>query len=110
MTIPAAMCFVISQHFMFLTLNKPHSDWEKKNSATSIIKMTGKITTIQNPNKPHKDKKKFTFDYCYWSHNSFKATDDGYLEPASTTSAYADQVCQTKRRIFCVLVKNPPNI
>ena len=58
-----------------------------------VIEMVGSTTYIIDPEKRAGDadgKKKFTFDYSYWSHDGFKEQEDGYFAP--TTPQYADQV------------------
>lgn len=56
--------------------------------------MSGTQTAIMDPAVMDKggEPKKFSFDYSYWSHDGFKETESGYLQP--TTPKYADQVRQ----------------
>lgn len=51
--------------------------------------MKGNVTYITDPSNKG-NKKDFTFDYSYWSHDGFKEEKDGYLVPTDTN--YADQV------------------
>lgn len=58
-----------------------------------MIDMVGNSTYITDPERSAGDadaKKKFTFDYSYWSHSGFKEREDGYFAP--TAPNYADQV------------------
>lgn len=52
--------------------------------------MEGKSTLIKDPENPQAEPKKFTFDFSYWSHDSFNERENGYLEAANPS--YADQV------------------
>ncbi|XP_038044731.1 kinesin-like protein KIF28P [Patiria miniata] len=70
---------------------RPFNERELKMKATCIIKMHGKTTEISDPANKQGEPKKFTFDQSYWSHDGYKEGPDGYLEPASTKSPYADQ-------------------
>ena len=47
------------------------------------------MTTITNPENG--DKKTFTFDHSYWSHDSYKEDSDG-VSIADGSIPYADQV------------------
>ena len=51
----------------------------------SLIIQNGTKTTIVNEEGTPRD---FTFDYSFWSHDSFKMRADGYNEPE--TSKYHD--------------------
>ncbi|XP_061187944.1 kinesin-like protein KIF28P [Saccostrea echinata] len=51
--------------------------------------MRGNSTYIKNPEDMAAEARSFAFDYSYWSHDEFKETSNGYLEP--TGSRYADQ-------------------
>ncbi len=58
-----------------------------------MIEIVGTSTFISDPDKRAEDpdgKKKFTFDYSYWSHDDFTEQEDGYFSPSSPQ--YADQV------------------
>lgn len=50
----------------------------------------GNQTIITDPNDPS-NVKKFTFDFSYWSHDSYNEEEDGLLVPDSDSSIYADQ-------------------
>ena len=76
------------------SLTKSYNEREKVRDAKLIIEMEGPTTIIQDPENPE-DKKKFTFDYSYWSHDGYKERDDGYLEKDEEASRYADQVSET---------------
>jgi len=69
---------------------RPFNEREKVRDAKLIIEMEGPTTIIQDPENPE-EKKKFTFDYSYWSHDGYKERDDGYLEKDEESSRYADQ-------------------
>uniref|UniRef100_A0A8W8LYM8 Kinesin-like protein n=1 Tax=Magallana gigas TaxID=29159 RepID=A0A8W8LYM8_MAGGI len=51
--------------------------------------MKGNSTYIKNPEDLKAEPRSFAFDYSYWSHDEFKESSSGYLEP--TGSRYADQ-------------------
>ncbi|XP_052677325.1 kinesin-like protein KIF28P [Crassostrea angulata] len=72
---------------------RPFNDREKQRKATLIIDMKGNSTYIKNPEDLKAEPRSFAFDYSYWSHDEFKESSSGYLEP--TGSRYADQ-----RRVF----------
>lgn len=52
--------------------------------------MRGNSTYIKNPEDLGAEPRSFAFDYSYWSHDEFKESANGYLEP--TGGRYADQV------------------
>jgi len=56
--------------------------------------MSGKTTTLVNPNNPKEEPRKFDFDYSYWSHDGYKELEDGYRAPKD--GKYIDQVNITK--------------
>eukprot|EP00105_Crassostrea_gigas_P029707 XP_011451723.1 PREDICTED: kinesin-like protein KIF28P isoform X2 [Crassostrea gigas] len=68
---------------------RPFNDREKQRKATLIIDMKGNSTYIKNPEDLKAEPRSFAFDYSYWSHDEFKESSSGYLEP--TGSRYADQ-------------------
>ena len=72
------------------SLTRQHNAREIARNATLIIGMSGKQTTISNPEDPKAEPRKFAFDYSYWSHDEYKERPDGYLEPSG--ARYADQV------------------
>jgi hypothetical protein len=47
---------------------RPFNTREKDRNAKCIISMSGKSTTIRNPESG--DEKTYTFDYSYWSHDT----------------------------------------
>jgi hypothetical protein len=51
--------------------------------------MRGNTTTIFDVNDPDKTKRDFTFDFSYWSHDSFHIDANGVAVPDS--DRYADQ-------------------
>ena len=66
---------------------RPFNTREKEKESKCIISMSGPSTTI------HDDvgqEKTFTFDYSFWSHDSFIESPSGYLSP-DETGKYADQ-------------------
>ena len=69
---------------------RPFNDREKARNAKLIIQMSGNTTTIQNPEEPGSEPRKFTFDYSYWSHDGFKTEPNGYFSDAGS-GKYADQ-------------------
>jgi len=82
---------------------RPFNDREKKRNATLVIGMPDdKRTLIKDPNNANDEKKMFNFDYSYWSHDGYRQRSDGYLEPDSTGSHYADQV-KSQLIIFVLL-------
>eukprot|EP00049_Salpingoeca_infusionum_P014008 m.261034 g.261034 ORF g.261034 m.261034 type:complete len:963 (+) comp15570_c0_seq2:394-3282(+) len=66
---------------------RPFNSREEKLGAVNIIEMNGCTTVIKDPKTGKK--KTFTYDYSYWSHDSFTENGEGYLEP--TSPQYADQ-------------------
>ena len=75
---------------MVSSLTRQYSLKEIEYKASLIIGMSGKQTTITNPEDPKAEPRKFAFDYSYWSHDGYKERPDGYLEPSN--NKYADQV------------------
>jgi hypothetical protein len=70
---------------------RPFNKREKERESRTIIEMLpGNKTAIENPENG--DKKEYTFDYSYWSHDGFiePDTDGGYLNP-QPGSRYDDQ-------------------
>nr|XP_022300390.1 kinesin-like protein KIF28P isoform X2 [Crassostrea virginica] len=72
---------------------RPFNDREKQRKASLIIDMRGNSTYIKNPEDLGAEPRSFAFDYSYWSHDEFKESANGYLEP--TGGRYADQ-----RKVF----------
>ncbi|KAK3697535.1 hypothetical protein QZH41_019774, partial [Actinostola sp. cb2023] len=70
-------------------LNVVYNKREKARNATLIVEMHGATTKIIDPEAPDDEPKSFTFDYSYWSHDSFEEDDTGYL--CGTQANYADQ-------------------
>ncbi|CAL8085089.1 unnamed protein product [Calicophoron daubneyi] len=69
---------------------RPFTQREKSRNTELIISMSGKTTTIKNPDN-RSETKTFTFDHSYWSHDGFKIQDDGVFVPDSPHSRYASQ-------------------
>ncbi|XP_078581839.1 kinesin-like protein KIF28 isoform X1 [Branchiostoma floridae x Branchiostoma japonicum] len=67
---------------------RPFNKREKARNSTLIVEMKGPTTVLNDPSGEN-DPKRFTFDYSYWSHDSFKEEASGYLAPAKPH--YADQ-------------------
>ena len=67
---------------------RPFNEREIKNgSPTCCVKMQGPMTElIDNYGQP----RPFTFDYSFWSHDSFKVDDNGITIKDSDDSNYAD--------------------
>lgn len=55
---------------------------------TSVISMVDNSTFIEDP--ANHQKKQFTFDYSFWSHDSYVVEQDGYLRP-EPGGPYCDQ-------------------
>jgi hypothetical protein len=60
---------------------RPFNPREKKMNAVLCLEMKGAQTIITNPES--KQEKKFTFDFSYWSHDSYKEEEDGMLVATS---------------------------
>nr|XP_015207004.1 PREDICTED: kinesin-like protein KIF28P [Lepisosteus oculatus] len=69
---------------------RPFNKREKDAGSKCIISMNSNTTTIYDPRNPQ-NKRTFTFDYAYWSHNGFKKNKDGLFVPEEPNSRYADQ-------------------
>ncbi|KAL8592992.1 hypothetical protein ACOMHN_017922 [Nucella lapillus] len=69
---------------------RPFNQREKDRKATLIIQMQGTMTTIQNPEAPKEEPKRFSFDYSYWSHDGYVTEKEGLLDAAPGTQ-YASQ-------------------
>lgn len=67
-----------------------YNDRETARDAKLVIEMDGNTTTINDPEKPDSEGRKYTFDCSYWSHDGYTERADGYLEPAD--DRYVDQV------------------
>uniref|UniRef100_A0A183CMI5 Kinesin motor domain-containing protein n=1 Tax=Globodera pallida TaxID=36090 RepID=A0A183CMI5_GLOPA len=52
--------------------------------------LDGKVTDLRDPSGKERQRV-FTFDHCYWSHDGFCMTNDGYFMPKKAN--YADQKC-----------------
>ena len=83
------------------SLTSAYNEREKVRNATLIIEMEGPTTIIRDPDQPD-EKKKFTFDYSYWSHDGFIEQDNGYLTKDEADSRYADQVRTIYYATSCV--------
>ena len=66
---------------------RPFNTREKEKTSKCIISMSGASTTITDDLLQEKT---FTFDYSFWSHDSFIELPSGYLSPDSSQK-YADQ-------------------
>ena len=66
---------------------RPFNSREKERESECIIEMPGNNQTIIKDELGRE--KKFTFDHSFWSHDSYKTLEDGYLEPED--EKYADQ-------------------
>ncbi|XP_060063153.1 kinesin-like protein KIF28 [Ylistrum balloti] len=73
---------------------RPFNQREKDRKAHLMIKMSGQMTSISNPENPNEEPKKFSFDYSYWSHDGMVESADGVFE-ATPGSNYASQ-----RKVF----------
>ena len=85
------------------SLTRQHNAREIARNATLIIGMSGKQTTISNPEDPKTEPRKFAFDYSYWSHDEYKERPDGYLEPSG--ARYADQVSNSRTNSVFIIVR-----
>ncbi|KAK2152327.1 hypothetical protein LSH36_333g03043 [Paralvinella palmiformis] len=68
---------------------RPFNSREIKRNAKLVVSMSGKTTTLVNPNNPKEEPRKFDFDYSYWSHDGYKELEDGYRAPKD--GKYIDQ-------------------
>ncbi|KAL5013938.1 hypothetical protein ScPMuIL_008208 [Solemya velum] len=57
------------------------------NKSERIVDLKGPVVKITNPEDG--EEKEFQFDQCYWSHDGFQVSGDGYIEPL--IPEYADQ-------------------
>ncbi|XP_033755330.1 kinesin-like protein KIF28P isoform X3 [Pecten maximus] len=73
---------------------RPFNQREKDRKAHLMIKMSGQMTSITNPETPSEEPKKFSFDYSYWSHDGMVESSAGVFEP-TPGSNYASQ-----RKVF----------
>ena len=68
---------------------RPFNEREQKAQPKCCVEMSGPTTTLL---PPHGDAPRhFTFDYSFWSHDSFDMTPEGLAVPAGESSPYADQ-------------------
>ena len=67
---------------------RPFNERELKGDSKCCVKMKGPTTVIFDPETGKE--KPFTFDYSFWSHDSFDTDDNGYMSP-KRGSNYADQ-------------------
>ncbi|KAK3092350.1 hypothetical protein FSP39_001728 [Pinctada imbricata] len=72
---------------------RPFNQREKNAGSKCVLSMNGSTTVITNPE--NNDKKTFSFDHSYWSHDSSREDENGVFVPDSSNSNYADQ-----RRVF----------
>ncbi|CAF0889778.1 unnamed protein product [Adineta ricciae] len=70
---------------------RPFNDREKDRKAKLIIEMNGNSTFIIDPRSSIDEKKQFSFDYSYWSHDGFVELSSGKLEASDSSSNYASQ-------------------
>ena len=68
---------------------RPFNEREIERNSKCCIQMNGAQTTIMDPesNNP----RPFTFDYSFWSHDSFVKGEDGISRADGDDSIYADQ-------------------
>lgn len=66
---------------------RPFNERELQRNAKSCIEMQGPTTTITDLNGVPRP---FTFDYSFWSHDSYEEDPNGTLVPQEG-SEYADQ-------------------
>ena len=59
---------------------RPFNKREIGRKAKLIVEMSGNQTAIWDPKNPN-DKKKFAFDYSYWSFDGSKDDKSGYTAP-----------------------------
>ncbi|XP_045652383.1 kinesin-like protein KIF28P [Ursus americanus] len=70
---------------------RPFSQREKNSGSKCVISMhSGTTTTIQDPKNPEQ-RKTFTFDLAYWSHDGFQKDQDGVFISAGPSSQFASQ-------------------
>jgi hypothetical protein len=68
---------------------------EREQGSKVCVKMDGESTCLYNPNDadPEVNQRDFTFDYSFWSHDGFKADENGISVPdpaAQSLGKYAD--------------------
>lgn len=68
---------------------RPFNQREIDLNTELCVKMNGQ--SIMLLNEKSEIDRTFSYDYCFWSHDGFKTLSDGYNEPASASSPYADQ-------------------
>ena len=69
------------RHFFKLICSFLVSFRENERAAKVCIKMEGNTTIIWDVNDEEKTRRKFAFDYSYWSHSGFHADSTGLLIP-----------------------------
>ena len=65
---------------------RPFNERELKSNPRCCIEMNGPQTVIRGDGVPERT---FTFDYSFWSHDSFDE-EDGVMVPSGPGSNYAD--------------------
>lgn len=66
---------------------RPFNQREIDLDAKCCVKMDGETTEIVDEEG---QKRSFTFDFSFWSHDGFKTEDDGYMVKDDNFSQYAD--------------------
>ena len=77
---------------------RPFNDRETERKSKCIIEMKDNITTIIKPaiaGQPE-ERKSFTFDRSYWSHDGYQETHDGLLVPGKIIDGHPSYVDQNK--------------
>ena len=68
---------------------RPFNQREIDLNTELCVKMNGQ--SIMLLNEKGDVERTFSYDYCFWSHSGFRTLSDGYNEPDSRLSPYADQ-------------------
>ena len=58
---------------------RPYNQREKDGGSTCCVQMNGPTTILTDPTTGKE--KPYTFDYSFWSHDSFDTQEDGYMTP-----------------------------
>lgn len=68
---------------------RPFNKRELDQKESLCVKMDGQ--SIMLLNEQGEVERTFSYDYCFWSHDGFLLTPEGYAYPESSASKYADQ-------------------
>ena len=68
---------------------RPFNARELELNTALCVEMKGNMTVLKNLESKD-DKREFSFDFSFWSHDGFNTLPNGYFEPDGPTSNYAD--------------------